>query len=112
LQANEHDRAEQLRGVIERLGPAYVKVAQAMSTRIDLLSPEYYMQIQLLQDRVPPFPCDQAKEVRTGVAQLLLRCAMSSCHMRCMYDLQTAPFNLLNMVLDLFLLVYLPLPCH
>jgi aarF domain-containing kinase len=50
--------------VIERLGPAYVKVAQAMSTRVDLLSPEYYMQIQLLQDRVPPFPCEQAKEVR------------------------------------------------
>jgi predicted unusual protein kinase regulating ubiquinone biosynthesis (AarF/ABC1/UbiB family) len=62
-QANEHARAEQLRGVIERLGPAYVKVAQAMSTRVDLLSPEYYMQIQLLQDRVPPFPCEQAKEV-------------------------------------------------
>eukprot|EP00882_Tetradesmus_deserticola_P022279 GHRQ01024177.1.p3 GENE.GHRQ01024177.1~~GHRQ01024177.1.p3 ORF type:complete len:100 (-),score=38.34 GHRQ01024177.1:879-1178(-) len=63
LQANEHKRAEQLRGVIERLGPAYVKVAQAMSTRVDLLSPEYYMQIQLLQDRVPSFPCEQAKEV-------------------------------------------------
>ncbi|KAF6265823.1 hypothetical protein COO60DRAFT_1633263 [Scenedesmus sp. NREL 46B-D3] len=62
MEVNEHKRAEQLRGVIERLGPAYVKVAQAMSTRVDLLSPEYYMQIQLLQDRVPPFPCDQAKE--------------------------------------------------
>jgi hypothetical protein len=72
LQANEHDRAEQLRGVIERLGPAYVKVAQAMSTRVDLLSPEYYMQIQLLQDRVPPFPCDQAKEVRRSAAEILL----------------------------------------
>jgi aarF domain-containing kinase len=73
-QVNEHDRAEQLRGVIERLGPAYVKVAQAMSTRVDLLSPEYYMQIQLLQDRVPPFPCDQAKEVsycERAIAQLL-----------------------------------------
>ncbi|KAF8071031.1 aarF domain-containing protein kinase [Scenedesmus sp. PABB004] len=42
--------------------PAYVKVAQALSTRVDLLSPEYYRQVQLLQDRVPPFPCDQARE--------------------------------------------------
>jgi aarF domain-containing kinase len=63
VQANEPGRAVQLRGVIERLGPAYVKVAQALSTRVDLLSPQYFTQIQLLQDRVPPFPCDQAKQV-------------------------------------------------
>eukprot|EP00775_Hariotina_reticulata_P007499 gene7499-7709_t len=63
LKANEAMRAEQLRGVIERLGPAYVKVAQALSTRVDLLPPEYYKQVQLLQDRVPPFPCKQAKQV-------------------------------------------------
>ncbi|GAX81708.1 hypothetical protein CEUSTIGMA_g9136.t1 [Chlamydomonas eustigma] len=61
LQANEADRAVQLRGVIERLGPAFVKVAQALSTRSDILSPEYFLQIQKLQDRVPPFPCAQAK---------------------------------------------------
>eukprot|EP00879_Flechtneria_rotunda_P004319 GHRR01004569.1.p1 GENE.GHRR01004569.1~~GHRR01004569.1.p1 ORF type:complete len:718 (+),score=274.25 GHRR01004569.1:178-2331(+) len=63
LQINQAQRAVQLRGVIERLGPAWVKVAQALSTRIDLLPPEYYKQVQLLQDRVPPFPCEQAKEV-------------------------------------------------
>lgn len=65
-QANEPKRAVQLRGIIERLGPAYVKVAQALSTRVDLLSPQYFTQIQLLQDRVPPFPCEQAKEVSRG----------------------------------------------
>ena len=68
LQANEPGRAVQLRGAIERLGPAYVKVAQALSTRVDLLSPQYFTQIQLLQDRVPPFPCDQAKEVSNCLA--------------------------------------------
>lgn len=67
-QANEPGRAVQLRGAIERLGPAYVKVAQALSTRVDLLSPQYFTQIQLLQDRVPPFPCDQAKEVSNCLA--------------------------------------------
>ncbi|GLC71027.1 hypothetical protein PLESTF_001062300 [Pleodorina starrii] len=61
LEANEQRRAEQLRGVVERLGPAYVKVAQALSTRVDLLSPPYFAQVQLLQDRVPPFPCDLAR---------------------------------------------------
>ncbi|KAG1657380.1 hypothetical protein FOA52_007579 [Chlamydomonas sp. UWO 241] len=59
-EANEPARAAQLRGVIERLGPAFVKVAQAISTRVDLLPPAYFTQIALLQDRVPPFPCDEA----------------------------------------------------
>lgn len=67
LQVNEPARAQQLRGSIERLGPAYVKVAQALSTRVDLLSPEYFKQVQLLQDRVPPFPCEQARQVRVCV---------------------------------------------
>ncbi len=51
LQANEPARARQLRFAIERLGPAYVKVAQALSTRVDLLTPAYFEQIQLLQVR-------------------------------------------------------------
>lgn len=60
-------RARQFRTTIERLGPAYVKVAQAISTRVDLLTPAYYSQIQLLQDRVPPFACETAKEVMAKV---------------------------------------------
>ncbi|GLI70240.1 hypothetical protein VaNZ11_015086 [Volvox africanus] len=62
LQSNEQQRAEQLRGIVERLGPAYVKVAQALSTRVDLLTPAYFEQVQLLQDRVPPFPCEEARK--------------------------------------------------
>jgi aarF domain-containing kinase len=53
-------RATQLRQTIERLGPAYVKVAQALSTRVDILSAEYLVQIEQLQDRVPPFPTGAA----------------------------------------------------
>lgn len=68
MQVNEMRRAVQLRNTIERLGPAYVKVAQAVSTRVDLLPPAYFTQVQLLQDRVPPFPCEDAKKV--SVAQL------------------------------------------
>lgn len=78
FQANEPARADQLRGVIERLGPAYVKVAQALSTRVDLLSPDYFMQVQLLQDRVPPFPCEQAKQVSTPKHQPLRAAAGSA----------------------------------
>ncbi|KAF5831971.1 hypothetical protein DUNSADRAFT_12335 [Dunaliella salina] len=63
FEANQQERAVQLRSLIERLGPAYVKVAQAVSTRVDLLPPAYFQQIQMLQDRVPPFPTSIARTV-------------------------------------------------
>ena len=50
-----------MRAAIERLGPAYVKVAQAVSTRVDLLSPAYLLEIERLQDRVPPFPTSEVR---------------------------------------------------
>lgn len=56
----------QVRGVIERLGPAYIKIAQAVSTRVDILSPEYLVEIELLQDRVPAFPTDLVRAPRLG----------------------------------------------
>ena len=56
----------QVRGVIERLGPAYIKIAQAVSTRVDILSPEYLVEIELLQDRVPAFPTDLVRSLRSG----------------------------------------------
>eukprot|EP01024_Parvocaulis_polyphysoides_P031316 TRINITY_DN28351_c1_g1_i4.p1 TRINITY_DN28351_c1_g1~~TRINITY_DN28351_c1_g1_i4.p1 ORF type:complete len:703 (+),score=101.06 TRINITY_DN28351_c1_g1_i4:188-2296(+) len=56
-------RARQLREAIDRLGSAYVKIAQAISTRVDLLPVEYIEEIELLQDRVKPFPTSAAIEV-------------------------------------------------
>ncbi|GAB4820396.1 hypothetical protein N2152v2_007442 [Parachlorella kessleri] len=55
LEANSWQRAPQLRKILERLGPAYVKVAQAISTRVDILSPPYLLEIERLQDQVQPF---------------------------------------------------------
>ena len=52
--------------MIERLGPAYIKIAQAVSTRVDILSPEYLVEIELLQDRVPAFPTDLVRAPRLG----------------------------------------------
>jgi len=49
LKTNSALRSRQLRGNIERLGPAYVKVAQALSTRVDILDANYLTQIELLQ---------------------------------------------------------------
>lgn len=60
LTINSPKRAAQLRRAIEKLGPAYVKVAQAVSTRGDVLDLNYLREIERLQDRVPPFPTKAA----------------------------------------------------
>jgi predicted unusual protein kinase regulating ubiquinone biosynthesis (AarF/ABC1/UbiB family) len=48
-------RAAELAGDLERLGPAYVKLGQLLSTRGDLLPAEYLDALSRLQDRVEPF---------------------------------------------------------
>lgn len=48
-------RAIQLRELLTRLGPAYIKVGQALSTRPDILPPVYLEEFAKLQDELPPF---------------------------------------------------------
>jgi hypothetical protein len=42
--------------VLVRLGPAFVKIGQALSSRPDVMPPDYLVELELLQDRIPPFP--------------------------------------------------------
>lgn len=51
----EQRRAVQLRDTITKLGPAYIKVGQALSTRPDLLTAIYMEELSRLQDQLPPF---------------------------------------------------------
>ena len=52
---NEKKRAVGLRVMLTRLGPAYIKVGQALSTRPDLVSPMTMTEMVKLQDQLPPF---------------------------------------------------------
>lgn len=53
-------RAAQLRRILLELGPAFVKIAQAVSSRPDVIPPAYLDQLSLLQDRIAPFSTEVA----------------------------------------------------
>lgn len=48
-------RAIDLRNIVTSLGPAYIKLGQALSIRPDLLSPAAMVELQKLCDKVPSF---------------------------------------------------------
>jgi len=60
---NMEKRARALKEHITRLGPTFIKVGQALSTRPDLLPPPYLFQMSLLQDSLPPFSSDVAYRI-------------------------------------------------
>ena len=61
--AGDVESAEELADDLERMGPTYIKLGQLLSTRVDLLPPAYTEALARLQDRVEPFPFEQAREI-------------------------------------------------
>ena len=57
----EGTRGERIRRTLEDLGPIFVKFGQMLSTRRDLLPDDIALELARLQDRVPPFPVEQAR---------------------------------------------------
>ncbi|MDX2241684.1 MAG: AarF/ABC1/UbiB kinase family protein [Leptolyngbyaceae cyanobacterium bins.302] len=53
---NKFNRADQLRRILISLGPTYIKVGQALSTRPDLIRKDFLEELTKLQDQLPPFP--------------------------------------------------------
>lgn len=60
IEQNQLKRAIRLREILTNLGPAYIKIGQALSTRPDLVPPLYLEELALLQDQLPPFPNEVA----------------------------------------------------
>jgi len=54
---------ERIRMAAEELGPTFIKFAQVLSNRPDLLPDELISEFQKLQDQVPPFKLAQAKKI-------------------------------------------------
>lgn len=62
-QVNRQRRANQLREMLTVLGPTYIKVGQALSTRPDLVRQEFLDELIQLQDQLPPFSTEQAFQI-------------------------------------------------
>lgn len=56
-------RGERIRMALEELGPIFIKAGQVISTRTDLLPDDVAEEIAKLQDRVPPFSGQIAKQI-------------------------------------------------
>ena len=55
-------RPEYLRIALEELGPTYIKMGQLLSTRPDLLPPDYQRELAKLQDNADPVPWPLIRE--------------------------------------------------
>lgn len=69
LKETEVSRAIQLRDIVTSLGPAYIKLGQALSIRPDILSPAAMNELQKLCDKVPSFDSKLAMQVSSSAAQ-------------------------------------------
>lgn len=56
-------RPEQFVTDLEALGPTFIKIGQALSTRPDMVPPAYIAALERMQDDVAPLPFDAIREV-------------------------------------------------
>ncbi len=60
---NQEKRAVRLRHILTQLGPTFIKVGQALSTRPDLIKPSFLEELVKLQDQLPPFSNEIAHQI-------------------------------------------------
>lgn len=58
--ADSHSTPERIRQALEDLGPTFIKFGQVISTRPDLVPEDVIEELSHLQERVPPFPDEEA----------------------------------------------------
>jgi len=61
--AKKYSKYERMRLLCEELGPTFVKFGQILSSQSDLLPKDLIVELEKLQDNVPPLPGIQAKQV-------------------------------------------------
>ncbi len=61
--AGRQPPGRRLATALAKLGPSFIKLGQALSTRPDLIGAEVAADLADLQDRLPPFPFTQARKI-------------------------------------------------
>lgn len=51
-----YTRPEHIRMLLEDLGPVFIKLGQVLSTRPDMIPPDFVVELSRLQDKAPPVP--------------------------------------------------------
>src|SRR5437868_7278106 len=59
----EAAKAEELAGDLEKLGPTFVKLAQLLSTRVELMPRASLQALARLQDKVEPFGFEEVEQI-------------------------------------------------
>ena len=61
----EQAKGEELAKDLESLGPTFIKLGQLLSSRSDLISPEYAAALERLQDSIEPVPWEDVEQIVT-----------------------------------------------
>ncbi len=56
-------KGKRLARALEQMGPTFIKLGQAFSTRADLIGQDVALELAGLQDRLPPFPAGTARSI-------------------------------------------------
>ena len=61
IRGRAQNPGERFANALEKLGPAYIKFGQILSTRGDMLDPVFIKGLSRLKDQVPAFPMSKAE---------------------------------------------------
>ncbi|OKH26877.1 hypothetical protein NIES593_02250 [Hydrococcus rivularis NIES-593] len=73
---NKQKRASQLRQLLTHLGPTFIKVGQALSTRPDLIRKDFLDELIKLQDQLPPFD----NQIAFAIIESELNCSVDEAY--------------------------------
>ena len=59
----EKDEGERLSSSLESMGTTFIKLGQFLATRPDIIGEELSKKLENLQDRLPPFSINEAKQI-------------------------------------------------
>jgi ubiquinone biosynthesis protein len=69
----KHSVPERLRIAFSELGPSFIKFAQILSSRPDLITKTFAEEFEKLQDKVPPFSPEEARKIIESELQMFIK---------------------------------------